>query len=200
LELIGEANDYVGKGMSGGEIIVRPPKAAQFEPAENVIIGNTVLYGATGGRMFINGVVGERFAVRNSGAVALCEASGDHTCEYMTNGTVVVLGPTGRNFGAGMTGGRAFVLDLQGNFERLYNRELIRIERLKREDDTKFLQSLIYDHLDRTESARADEVLKSWEKYRGMFWKIIPRDAPTIRRRESQGIEEAGAKKEPAQA
>ena len=121
LILSGEANDYVGKGMSGGEIVVRPPPEHRFAAHENSIVGNTCLYGATGGLLYANGRAGERFAVRNSGAVAVVEGVGDHGCEYMTGGTVVVLGRTGKNFGAGMTGGFAYVLDLEDRFEQLYN-------------------------------------------------------------------------------
>jgi glutamate synthase domain-containing protein 3 len=159
--LTGEANDYVGKGMCGGEIIVRPVADAKFVPHENSIIGNTCLYGATAGTLFACGRAGERFAVRNSGAVAVVEGVGDHCCEYMTGGTVAVLGRTGKNFGAGMTGGQGFVLDLENRFEALYNNGLIVIERLTEEDE-KLLQGLIYRHLEATESKRAKEILGDW--------------------------------------
>jgi glutamate synthase (ferredoxin) len=175
LVLTGEANDYVGKGMSGGEIIVRPNPDAPFAAHENVIIGNTVLYGATGGRMFVAGRTGERFAVRNSGAVAVIEGAGDHCCEYMTQGTVVVLGATGRNFGAGMSHGFAYVLDEDGSFPRKYNPELVDIDKVAAADDVRELRSLIEEHAEKTGSARAREILDGWERYLPLFWKVSPR-------------------------
>jgi glutamate synthase (NADPH/NADH) large chain/glutamate synthase (ferredoxin) len=174
LILTGEANDYVGKGMSGGEIVVRPAPTAKFAAHENSIIGNTCIYGATNGVLLANGRAGERFAVRNSGAVAVVEGVGDHGCEYMTGGTVVVLGQTGKNFGAGMTGGLAFVLDLEERFADLYNPGLVTIERLN-EEDTVILQQLIYRHLEATESVRAREILGDWQRFAGSFWKVFPR-------------------------
>src|SRR3972149_3356501 len=129
--------------MSGGEIILRPPAGAPFEARHNVIVGNTVLYGATGGRLFVSGRAGERFAVRNSGAVAVVEGAGDHCCEYMTQGVVVVLGSTGRNFGAGMSFGIAFVLDEDGSFPRRYNPELVELQRVTSETDEHLLQTLV---------------------------------------------------------
>ncbi|MEA3212505.1 MAG: hypothetical protein QOE70_5562 [Chthoniobacter sp.] len=174
LILEGEANDYVGKGMSGGEIIVKPPAARGFVPHDNSIIGNTCLYGATGGLLFADGRAGERFGVRNSGAVAVVEGVGDHGCEYMTGGTIVVLGRTGKNFGAGMTGGQAFVLDLADHFAELYNPGLVAIERLT-EDDKHVVQQLIYRHLEATESARAHEILGEWPRFAGAFWKVSPK-------------------------
>ena len=172
--LTGEANDYVGKGLCGGEIIVRPPKDSKFASHENSIIGNTCLYGATFGKLYASGRAGERFAVRNSGAVAVVEGVGDHCCEYMTGGTVVVLGRTGKNFGAGMTGGQAFVLDLEDRFENLYNTGLIVLERLTDEDE-KVLQELIYQHLEATESARAKDILGDWATFKPKFWKTKPK-------------------------
>ncbi|MEY2599799.1 MAG: glutamate synthase large subunit, partial [Verrucomicrobiota bacterium] len=162
LVLTGEANDYVGKGMSGGEITVRPPAKHRFAPHANSIIGNTCLYGATGGRLFANGRGGERFAVRNSGAVAVVEGIGDHGCEYMTGGTIVILGDTGKNFGAGMTGGSAFVYDINQKFADLYNPGLVAIERLTEESGA-ILQALIQKHLALTGSARAREILENWD-------------------------------------
>src|SRR5258708_3359445 len=144
--LEGEANDYVGKGMSGGEIIVKPSADQKFAAADNSIVGNTCLYGATGGTLLANGRAGERFGVRNSGATAVIEGVGDHGCEYMTGGTVVVLGRTGKNFGAGMTGGLAFVLDLEERFSDLYNPGLGGIERLT-DGDPKVVPNLIYKNL-----------------------------------------------------
>ncbi len=179
LDLTGEANDYVGKGMSGGEIVVRPVAHRKFVARDNSIIGNTVLYGATGGRLFACGRAGERFCVRNSGAIAVVEGVGDHGCEYMTNGCAVILGPTGRNFGAGMTGGMAFVLDLDDVFERLYNPQLVEIGRLADTEDITTLKELIYMHLDRTESEQAREILADWAQFQPKFWKISPKHATT---------------------
>jgi glutamate synthase (NADPH/NADH) large chain/glutamate synthase (ferredoxin) len=172
--LNGEANDYVGKGMSGGEITIRPAKGARFKSHQNVILGNAVLYGATGGLLFAAGRGGERFCVRNSGALAVVEGVGDHGCEYMTGGVVVVLGGTGRNFGAGMTGGLAFVLDENGDFEHNYNRQLIGIERLAAKDDIDLLRHLVSRHKELTKSRRADEILRGWERYLKLFWKVAP--------------------------
>src|SRR5208282_4719598 len=156
--LVGESNDYVGKGMSGGEIILVPSPEAKFDPAQNSICGNTVLYGATGGSLYVRGRAGERFAVRNSGATAVVEGIGDHGCEYMTNGQVVVIGETGKNFAAGMSGGIAYVLDQEGTFEQRCNRAMVTLQRLSDPDDVKALKGLIYKHLELTESARAKEI------------------------------------------
>ncbi len=172
--LEGEANDYVGKGMSGGEIIVKPDPAHKFIAGDNAIVGNTCLYGATGGMLLACGRAGERFAVRNSGAVSVVEGIGDHGCEYMTGGTVVILGRTGKNFGAGMSGGRAFVLDLEDRFADLYNPAMVAIERLT-DEDKGTVQQLIYKHLEATESARAKEILGDWLRFAGAFWKVQPK-------------------------
>ncbi len=174
LVLTGEANDYVGKGMSGGEIIIRAITPRKYTPHECIILGNTVMYGATGGILFANGRGGERFCVRNSGGTAVVEGVGDHCCEYMTNGTVVVLGSTGKNFGAGMTGGVAYVLDLEDAFPERYNPQLITPERLSNETDVVALKALIYKHLELTESDIAKEVLSDWPKFSGKFWKVCP--------------------------
>ncbi len=174
LILTGEANDYVGKGMSGGEIIVKPPADHLFAPHECSIVGNTCLYGATAGVLFANGRGGERFGVRNSGAVAVVEGIGDHGGEYMTGGTIVVLGSTGKNFGAGMTGGQAYILDREERFTDLYNPGLVSIERLG-EEDKSVLQQLIYRHLDATDSPRAKEILADWTTYAASFWKVKPK-------------------------
>ncbi len=178
LVLEGEANDYVGKGMSGGEIIVRPPPQAPFSWRDNVIVGNTVLYGATGGKLFVAGRAGERFAVRNSGAIAVVEGTGDHCCEYMTQGTVVVLGRTGRNFGAGMSWGTAFVLDEDGSFPRRYNPELVTIQRLEGHQDEELLRSLIEEHAHKTGSPWARHILDHWPQFRPKFWKVVPLSVP----------------------
>src|SRR6516164_3874921 len=163
--LTGEANDYVGKGMSGGEIIVKPPVNRKYVAHENSIVGNTCLYGATGGWFFASGRAGERFAVRNSGATAVIEGVGDHGCEYMTGGVVLVLGRTGKNFGAGMTGGVAFVLDLDGSFPISLNPELVKAYPLEVEEEVLTVKELIYKHLERTESDRARAILSDWNLY-----------------------------------
>jgi glutamate synthase (ferredoxin) len=174
LDLLGDANDYVGKGLGGGELIVRPPENARYVAADSTIIGNTALYGATGGSLWAAGQAGERFAVRNSGAIAVVEGVGDHGCEYMTGGLVVVLGPTGRNFAAGMTGGRAYVLDLAGDFPRRLNAELVRIERLAEDWQIDELRFLIAQHVARTDSARGQNLLDNWRELREHFWHVVP--------------------------
>jgi glutamate synthase domain-containing protein 2/glutamate synthase domain-containing protein 1/glutamate synthase domain-containing protein 3 len=173
LTLTGEANDYAGKGLSGGTIAVRPPRAATFAAEDNVIVGNTVLYGATAGRAFFRGIAGERFAVRNSGASAVVEGIGDHGCEYMTGGHVVVLGPTGRNFAAGMSGGIAYVLDGDGGFTGRCNTQLVGLEELDSGDDAVVL-GLVREHAERTGSAVAARLLADWSAAR--FVKVIPHD------------------------
>ena len=172
--LEGEANDYVGKGMGGGSIVVRPSAAARFATHENTIIGNTVLYGATGGALFAAGRAGERFAVRNSGAVAVVEGLGDHGCEYMTGGVVLVLGTTGRNFAAGMTGGIAYVLDEEASFASRCNGEMVELGRLDAEDEIN-IRGLLQRHLDLTGSARAADLLTRWETVRDQFVRVAPR-------------------------
>jgi glutamate synthase domain-containing protein 3 len=175
LTLFGDANDYAGKGLSGGVIAVRPPLRAAFAAEENVIVGNTVLYGATAGRAFFAGRAGERFAVRNSGASAVVEGVGDHGCEYMTGGRVLVVGPTGRNFAAGMSGGIAYVLDADGSFAARCNLELVELEALEPEDvDT--VRELAEEHLRLTGSKQAGRVLDHWELYLPQFVKVMPRD------------------------
>ncbi|HSB08280.1 MAG TPA: glutamate synthase large subunit [Blastocatellia bacterium] len=172
LTLVGEANDYVGKGMSGGEIIIRPPRAAKFDWAQGVILGNTVMYGATGGSLFAAGRGGERFCVRNSGGLAVVEGLGDHGCEYMTAGLVLVLGEVGRNFAAGMTGGEAYVFDDGGTFERRCNRELVHL-RQPDELERERIRLLIERHHRMTLSARAYELLSNWESASGLFQKVV---------------------------
>ncbi|MBI3457197.1 MAG: glutamate synthase large subunit [Candidatus Rokubacteria bacterium] len=180
LVLEGEANDYVGKGMGGGEIVVRPPATARFPWHENAIVGNTVLYGATGGALFVAGRAGERFGVRNSGATAVVEGVGDHGCEYMTAGCVIVLGETGRNFGAGMTNGAAFVLDETAEFPKRYNPELVRIARVEEPGDVARLRGLVVRHLEETGSRRAADLLARWDELFRWFWKVIPMPAEAI--------------------
>ena len=172
----GDANDYFCKGLSGGTVIIQPPAVSSFTPEENILVGNTVLYGATGGRAFIRGIAGERFAVRNSGAEAVVEGVGDHGCEYMTGGRVVVLGRTGRNFAAGMSGGEAFVLDEAGVFEALCNKEMVDLERVESDEDKIALRDLLQGHRDTTASANAARVLDDWDAMLPKFVKVMPRD------------------------
>ncbi|WP_017652900.1 glutamate synthase-related protein [Fortiea contorta] len=174
LKLEGEANDYVGKGMHGGEIIIKPPADAAYNSAQNVIIGNTCLYGATGGVLFANGLAGERFAVRNSKATAVIEGAGDHCCEYMTGGVIVVLGKVGRNVGAGMTGGLAYFLDEEGNFPEFVNQEIVKIQRVVTADGEKQLQELIRAHSDRTGSPKAKAILANWSEFLPKFRQLVP--------------------------
>jgi len=174
LRLFGEANDYVGKGMNGGEIIVRPQDGVSFDWSKNVIIGNTCLYGATGGRLFVAGTAGERFGVRNSGSVSVVEGVGDHGCEYMTGGVTVVLGDTGRNFAAGMSGGIAYVYDENDQFSNRYNHSMVDIERLTESEDVEMLKQLVQDHLDRTTSPKAAALLQHWDSELARFWKVVP--------------------------
>ena len=173
----GDANDYLGKGLSGGRLIVRPSTMgpAGFVAEEQIIAGNVSLYGATGGEAFIRGVVGERFAVRNSGAVAVVEGVGDHGCEYMTGGQVVVLGPTGRNFGAGMSGGVAFVWDPDGSFPAQLNPEMVDLEECD-DQDVAWLEELLTRHVTETGSALASRLLAGWARSAYRFAKVMPRD------------------------
>jgi len=187
LALEGDANDYAGKGLSGGKIVVYPPKEAGFRPEENILIGNVALFGATSGEAYFRGVAGERFCVRNSGAHAVAEGAGDHGCEYMTGGRVVILGKTGRNFAAGMSGGVAYVWDEEGDFERRCNAEMVDIEPLRAPDDVEEVKGLIRRHLEYTGSVRARAVLDAWEEHQPRFAKVMPRDY----RRALAAIEEA---------
>lgn len=174
LHLEGEANDYVGKGMNGGEIVIVPPSASTFAAADNVIIGNTCLYGATGGSLFANGRAGERFAVRNSKGQAVVEGTGDHCCEYMTGGIIVVLGSVGRNLGAGMTGGLAYVLDESPNFADKINPEIVSIQRVTSEAGAQQLKALITAHSEKTGSAKAKAILADWDNVLPKFWQVVP--------------------------
>jgi glutamate synthase (NADPH) large chain len=202
LELIGDCNDYVGKSLSGGRIVVRPPEGLSRDPSENIVVGNTVLYGAIAGEAYFQGVAGERFAVRNSGAVAVVEGTGDHGCEYMTGGVVVVLGMTGRNFAAGMSGGVAYVYDEAGDFEKRCNLAQVKLEKFAPpsgiEDpdqprqrsisvfdagmgdllrfDAERLRILIERHLLHTGSARARTLLDNWDQTLAHFVKVMPLD------------------------
>jgi glutamate synthase (NADPH/NADH) large chain len=199
LDLVGDGNDYVGKGLSGGRVIVRAPHEFRGDTAKNIIVGNTVLYGAISGEAFFNGVAGERFAVRNSGATTVVEGTGDHGCEYMTGGTVVVLGATGRNFAAGMSGGIAYVYDEDGLFDKRCNTSMATLEKVlpsaeqiakmpqsewhapvdvkdggERMTDEQILKSLIERHFRHTGSERAKALLADWENARGRFVKVLP--------------------------
>jgi glutamate synthase domain-containing protein 3 len=174
-EIEGDANDYAGKGLCGAKIILRVPAGSTFDPAENVIVGNVVLYGATSGEAYFQGVAGERFCVRNSGADAIVEGVGDHGCEYMTGGHVVILGSTGRNFGAGMSGGIAYVLDEQGDFDTRVNLETVDLDPMDAQDLDR-VQRLVRRHFQYTRSQRADEVLRKWDTYAPKFVKVFPKD------------------------
>ena len=216
IEVTGDANDYVGKGLSGGRVIVRPPAHVEREATDNIIVGNTVLYGAIAGEAYFNGVAGERFAVRNSGAIAVVEGTGDHGCEYMTGGVVVVLGKTGRNFAAGMSGGVAYVYDVDGTFAQLVNGAMVDLlpvsaERdeddgigrpqqrgvdvndfgmgdMLRHDDER-LRVLVERHLLHTGSKRARALLDNWAEERQRFVKVMPRDyARALRQMEAERL------------
>jgi glutamate synthase domain-containing protein 3 len=177
LELEGDSNDYLGKGLSGGKIIAYPPKTSSFLPEESILVGNVVLYGATSGEVFLNGKAGERFCVRNSGATAVVEGVGDHGCEYMTNGTVVIIGKTGRNFAAGMSGGRAFVYDDRGDFtSRRCNTSSVDLEPLVLESDISEVKGLLERHRDLTGSPRAAWLLEHWAEAQPKFIKVFPHE------------------------
>jgi glutamate synthase (NADPH/NADH) large chain len=180
LQLIGDANDYVGKGMAGGRIVIRPHEHAGYVAKDTTIIGNTCLYGATGGELFAAGQAGERFAVRNSGATAVVEGAGDHCCEYMTGGVVVVLGKTGVNFGAGLTGGFSYVLDMERDFVDRYNHELIDIHRVTPESmeaHLHHLRALIIRHVELTGSVWGQVILEDYRTYLPKFWVVKPKAA-----------------------
>jgi glutamate synthase (NADPH/NADH) large chain len=173
----GDANDYVGKGLSGGRIVVRPSDdaPAEYVAEENIIAGNVILFGATSGQMFLRGVVGERFAVRNSGAHAVVEGVGDHGCEYMTGGKVVILGPTGRNFAAGMSGGVAYVYNPDGTFTENLNAEMVDLDELD-DADVNWLREMIQAHVDATDSVVGQRIITDWENELKNFTKVMPRD------------------------
>jgi glutamate synthase (ferredoxin) len=197
LKLEGDANDYVGKGLSGGKINVLPPAGSTFVPSENVIIGNVAFYGATGGEAYIRGMAGERFCVRNSGLTAVVQAVGDHGCEYMTGGRVVVLGPTGKNFAAGMSGGIAYVLDEVGDFSDNCNLEMVQLFALTDRDEIEEVRELVRKHAEYTDSERARQVLASWEELVPKFVKVYPNDyrrvIETQKRLKAQGLSEEAA-------
>ena len=176
LELVGDSNDYFGKGLSGGKLIVYPPTGVKFKEDENIIIGNVALYGATSGEAYINGVAGERFCVRNSGAKAVVEGVGDHGCEYMTGGRVVVIGKVGKNFAAGMSGGIAYVLDENNDLYTKVNKQMVSVEKLGNKYDVQELKDMIAEHAAYTNSAKGKEILNHFEEYLPKFKKIIPHD------------------------
>jgi glutamate synthase (NADPH/NADH) large chain len=173
-KLEGDANDYLGKGLSGGRVILVPPATATYKPEENIIAGNTSLYGATLGEVYINGQVGERFCVRNSGAIAVVEGVGDHCCEYMTGGRTVVLGKTGRNFAAGMSGGIAYVYNVDGNFDFFCNMEMVELTLMEDVTDVRELKQLITNHYEYTKSTLAKHILDSWDVELNKFIKVMP--------------------------
>jgi glutamate synthase (ferredoxin) len=190
--LEGDANDYVGKGLSGAKLVIYPSSRATFAAEKNIIVGNVALYGATSGEVYIRGMAGERFAVRNSGVNAVVEGVGDHGCEYMTGGRVVVLGEAGRNFGAGMSGGVAYVLDESGSFAERVNKQMVAIETLSDEEEIAAVRAMIESHRTYTKSARAQEVLDAWDKFRPRFVRVIPKDyqrmLACIKRAHEQGL------------
>ena len=198
LELTGDSNDYFGKGLSGGKLIVYPPQGVQFKAEDNIIIGNVALYGATSGKAFINGIAGERFCVRNSGATAVVEGIGDHGCEYMTGGCVVVLGPTGKNFAAGMSGGIAYVLDEDRSFYKRLNKELVSFEDVSNKYDVLELKGLIQEHVAYTNSEKGKRILDHFSEYLPKFKKIVPHDYRRMMNAIVQ-MEEKGLNSEQAQ-
>ena len=198
ISLEGDTNDYYGKGLSGGKLVIYPPKKRNYSAKDNMIVGNVALYGATGGKVFINGVAGERFAVRNSGASAVVEGVGEHGCEYMTGGCVVILGPTGKNFAAGMSGGIAYVLDENNTLYKNLNKEMISIEKVENKTDIQELKELVEEHVQLTGSEKGQEVLDNFAEYLPKFKKIIPDDYKKITSL-SIKLEEQGMSKEEAQ-
>ena len=198
LELEGDSNDYFGKGLSGGKLVVYPPKARKYKPEENIIVGNVALYGATSGEAYINGIAGERFCVRNSGAYAVVEGVGEHGCEYMTGGRVVVLGATGKNFAAGMSGGIAYVLDEKSNLYRNLNKEMISIELVESKYDIAELKNMIEKHVTHTGSEKGKEILTHFDEYLPKFKKIIPNDYKRMMMLSAQ-MEDKGLSSEQAQ-
>ncbi|MGN0394207.1 MAG: glutamate synthase-related protein, partial [Coprococcus sp.] len=198
LELVGDSNDYFGKGLSGGKLVVYPPKGSRFKQDENIIIGNVALYGATSGKAFINGVAGERFCVRNSGAIAVVEGVGDHGCEYMTGGRVVILGTTGKNFAAGMSGGIAYVLDMNNDLYMRVNKEMVHMSEITNKYDVMELKDMIKEHVALTNSEKGKEILDNFGEYLPKFKKIIPYDYDRMLKTIVQ-MEEKGLSAEQAQ-
>ena len=197
LTLEGDANDYIGKGLSGGKIIVYPPRHSNFVAEENTLVGNVVLYGATQGEAYFRGLAGERFCVRNSGVNTVVEGVGDHGCEYMTGGCTVIIGKTGRNFAAGMSGGVAYVLDEEGDFESRCNMGMVKLESIETDEDVDQVKTLLGKHLQYTQSAVAEKVLANWDEYLGKFVKVMPiqykRVLDAIKRGKENGLSEEEA-------
>ena len=198
LELVGDSNDYFGKGLSGGKLVVYPPTGVKYKAEDNIIIGNVALYGATSGKAFINGVAGERFCVRNSGATAVVEGVGDHGCEYMTGGCAVILGPTGKNFAAGMSGGIAYVLDEKNDLYKRLNKDLVSFEEVTNKYDVLELKDIIAEHVSYTNSAKGKEILDHFGEYLPKFKKIVPHDYRRMMNTIVQ-MEEKGLSSEQAQ-
>jgi len=198
LALEGDCNDGFGKGLSGGKLFLYPPKGSVFKPGENIIVGNVALYGATAGQAFINGMAGERFCVRNSGAVAVVEGVGDHGCEYMTGGRVVILGPTGKNFAAGMSGGIAYVLDEKHDLYLRLNKEQVLTDTLTETHDIQELRSLIEEHVAATGSPRGKKILAAFQSYIPCFKKVMPIDYDRMLRAIAQW-EEKGMSRQQAE-
>jgi glutamate synthase (ferredoxin) len=192
MRLEGDSNDYIGKGLSGGKLIVHPPAESSFKPEENIVVGNVALYGATSGSAFFRGVAGERFMVRNSGAVGVVEGTGDHGCEYMTGGRAIIIGPTGRNFGAGMSGGIAYVFDADGTFATRCNMEMVALEPLAEHEDLDLVQGLLQRHVEYTSSTVAAAILEGWPALSTKFVKVMPREYRRV-------LNEAEAKKSDGQ-
>ena len=198
MNLEGDSNDYFGKGLSGGKLVVYPPVGVKFKAEENIIIGNVALYGATSGKAFINGVAGERFCVRNSGATAVVEGVGDHGCEYMTGGRVVILGITGKNFAAGMSGGIAYVLDEKNDLYKRLNKEMVAFEEVTNKYDVLELKEMIQEHVACTNSTKGKEILEHFGEYLPRFKKILPHDYRRMMNTIVQ-MEEKGLSSEQAQ-
>jgi len=192
LSIEGDTNDYFGKGLSGGKLIVKAPKEAAYQPWNNVLAGNVALYGATSGKAFIAGMAGERFCIRNSGATAVVEGVGEHGCEYMTGGMAVILGPTGKNFAAGMSGGVAYVLDEDNKLYRNLNKDLVEMETFSHKNDVMELKNIIMEHVEATDSEKGRNILDHFDEYIPRFKKIIPVDyreiLHLIARKEEQGM------------
>ena len=196
LILEGESNDYLGKGLSGGTIIVVPPKGVTYVPEDTILIGNTSLYGATGGEGYFYGIAGERFAVRNSGARAVIDGTGDHGCEYMTGGVVVVLGKTGRNFAAGMSGGEAYVLDDDGQFPARCNMGMVELESVVSPEDKQILRLMVEAHFRYTQSVNARRVLESWDTMLPKFVKVMPSDYKRVLQERKTALAKEHAQRE----
>ena len=197
LTLEGDANDYLGKGLSGGKVIVYPPRASTFVPEQNILIGNVALYGATSGEGYFRGIAGERFCVRNSGVHAVVEGVGDHGCEYMTGGRVVIIGKTGRNFAAGMSGGIAYVLNEDNDFHIRCNRQMVHLEDVEEKEDVEIIKRLLTRHVQYTQSSVGRRILRNWQAYQSRFVKIMPKDykivLEAIRKGREKGLSEEEA-------